>query len=55
MAIPSVGGVVPRQGPLLPSTVERGLFDSPYAPQQWWDRRFFTPSVPLPEFFGGYF
>ena len=55
LTIPSVGGVIPRQGRPLPPTVERGPFDSPYAPQQWYERRFFTPSVPLPDFFGGYY
>ena len=54
LTIPSVGGVIPRQGPLLPPTVERGVFDSPYAPQPWYERRFYTPSVLLPPFFGGY-
>ena len=48
MALPAVGGVVPRHGPFIPPRGERGLYESPYGPQQSWDRRFYTPSVPLP-------
>ena len=48
MALPAVGGVVPRHGPFLPPSGERGLFQSPYGPQPRWDRCFYTPSVPLP-------
>lgn len=55
MALPSVGGVVPRHGPFLPSRGENGLLRSPYGPQPPRDRRFFTPSVYLPEEYGGYF
>ena len=54
MALPSVGGVVPRHGPFIPHRGERGLFQSPYGPQLYWDHRFFTPSVPLPWDYGGY-
>ena len=55
MALPDVGGVVPRRGPFIPSRGEGGLFQSPYGPQPSWHRRFYTPSVPLPEEYGGYF
>ena len=55
IALPSVGGVVPRRGRRLPPIVERGLFQSPYAPQPYWERSFHTSSVTLPEDFGGYF
>ena len=54
MALPPVGGVVPRRGPLIPSSGERALLRSPYGPQPSRDRRFFTPSVYLPEEYGGY-
>ena len=55
MALPSVGGVVPRHGHFLPPRGERGLFQSPYSPQLPWDRRFYTPSVSLSEDYEGYF
>ena len=55
MALPSVGGVVPRRGPFIPSSGERALLRSPYGPQPSRDRRFFTPLVHLPEEYGGYF
>ena len=54
MALPAVGGVVPRHGPFIPPRGERGLYESPYGPQPSWERRFFTPSVPLPWDYGGY-
>ena len=54
MALPPVGGVIPRRGPFLPSRGESGLLRSPYGPQPSRDRRFFTPSVYLPEGYGGY-
>ena len=54
MALPAVGGVVPRHGTFIPPRGERGLYESPYGPQPSWDRRFYTPSVPLPWDYGGY-
>ena len=54
MALPLVGGVVPRRGPFIPSNGERAPLRSPYGPQPSWDRRFFTPPVYLPEEYGGY-
>ena len=54
MALPAVGGVVPRHGPFVPPRGVRGLYESPYGPQHSWDRRFYTPSVPLPWDYGSY-
>ena len=54
MTLPSVGGVVPRHGPFIPPRGGRGLYESPYGPQPHWERRFFTPSVPLPWDYGSY-
>ena len=54
MALPPVGRVVPHRGPFIPSSGEIGLLRSPYGPQPSRDRCFFTPSVYLPEEYGGY-
>ena len=54
MALPAVGGVVPRHGPFVAPRGVRGLYESPYGPQPPWERRFYTPSVPLPWDYGSY-